>query len=81
LWLRDNVSIFIIQFVDTLVVLLLLCDFGIIDWEHFGILLLNGYLFKMLIAMLDTPIIYFIVWCLRKYFDLKEPGEELEIEI
>jgi uncharacterized integral membrane protein (TIGR00697 family) len=81
LWLRNNASTFTSQFVDTLVILLLLCSFGIIEWKHFGVLLLNGYLFKMLVALLDTPIIYFIVWRFRKYFDMKEPGEELMVEM
>ncbi len=81
LWLRNNASTFTSQFVDTLVILLLLCGFGIIEWELFGVLLLNGYLFKMLIALFDTPIIYFVVWRFRKYFDLKKPGEELHVEM
>lgn len=80
LWLRNNASTFTSQFVDTLVILLLLCSFGIIEWKLFGLLLLNGFLFKMLIALFDTPIIYFIVWRFRKYFDLLEPGEELNTE-
>jgi uncharacterized integral membrane protein (TIGR00697 family) len=79
LWFRNNVSTFSSQFVDTFTVLFLLCSFGVIDWELFGMLLLNGYLFKVLIALLDTPVIYFIVWSFRKHFGLKGHGAEIQL--
>lgn len=78
LWLRNNASTFTSQFVDTFTVLFLLCSFGVIEWKYFGGLLLNGYLFKVLIAALDTPIIYVVVWWMRRYFGLKGNGAELE---
>ncbi len=80
LWLRNNFSTFSSQFIDTLTVLLLLCSSGIIAWDRFGALLLNGFLFKVLIAALDTPILYTCVYIARKRFKL-EQGEELEMEI
>jgi len=79
LWLRNNASTFSSQFVDTFTVLLLLCSFNVIEWELFGMLLLNGYLFKVMIAMIDTPIIYVIVWGMRKHFGLKGYGAELQL--
>lgn len=39
LWLRNNASTFTSQFIDTFVVLLLLCSFGVIEWGLFGVLL------------------------------------------
>ncbi len=78
LWLRNNASTFSSQFVDTCTVLLLLCSFGVIEWKLFGILLLNGYLFKVLVAMIDTPIIYFIVHLFKKRFKLENTGDELK---
>ncbi|MHA7056052.1 queuosine precursor transporter [Aquimarina sp. M1] len=80
LWIRNNFSTFSSQFIDTLTVLLLLCSTGIIDWDRFGILLLNGFLFKVLVAALDTPLLYLGVFILRKRFQLKQGGE-LELEI
>ncbi len=71
LWLRNNFSTFTSQFVDTFTVLLLLCSFGKIDWTLFGSLLLSGFLFKVLIAALDTPFLYAAVYGLRKTFGLK----------
>ena len=39
LWLRNNGSTIVSQLVDTGAVLLLLCAFGVIEWERFGGLL------------------------------------------
>lgn len=77
LWLRNNFSTFTSQLVDTGTVLLLLCSFGVIEWKLFGILLLNGYLFKVMFALFDTPIIYAVVYYVRKHFGLKDEGAEL----
>ncbi len=78
LWLRNNFSTFFSQFIDTFTVLLLLCSFGKIDWSLFGGLLLSGFLFKVLVAACDTPLLYASVFALRKRFGLKM-GEEIEM--
>ena len=65
LWLRNNGSTIASQLVDTGAVLLLLCSFDVIAWERFGGLLVNGFLFKMLIALLDTPLFYAAVCYLK----------------
>jgi uncharacterized integral membrane protein (TIGR00697 family) len=78
LWLRNNFSTFSSQLIDTLTVLLLLCSFGVIDWENFGKLLLSGFLFKVIIAALDTPILYLFVYAFRQKFGLKV-GEEIDL--
>lgn len=80
LWLRNNFSTFSSQFIDTFTVLLLLCITEVIDWDRFGILLLNGFLFKVLVAAFDTPLLYLAVYALRKRFKLKQGGE-LALEI
>ncbi len=80
LWLRNNFSTFSSQLIDTLTVLLLLCSAGIIEWNRFGVLLLNGFLFKVLVAALDTPLLYIAVYFFRKRFKLKQGGE-LAMEI
>ncbi len=80
LWLRNNFSTFSSQLIDTASILLLLCSFGVIEWELFGILLLNGYLFKVLFALIDTPIIYLIVYFTRKYYKLEGQGAELLLD-
>lgn len=77
LWLRNNFSTFSSQLIDTLTVLLLLCSFGVLEWEVFGKLLLSGFLFKVIIAALDTPILYLFVYAFRQKFELKV-GEEID---
>jgi len=80
LWFRNNFSTFTSQLVDTGTVLLLLCSFGVIEWKLFGLLLLNGYLFKVMFALFDTPIIYAVVYFMRKYFNLEGEGAEIIID-
>jgi len=77
LWIRNNFSTMTSQLVDTGTVLLLLCGFGVIEWEMFGILLLNGYLFKVIFALFDTPVIYFMVHLMRKYFHMEDVNKPL----
>lgn len=79
LWLRNNFSTFLSQFVDTFSVLFLLCSFDKIEWNLFWPLLLSGFLFKVLVAACDTPFLYLSVFALRKKFGLKQ-GEELNFE-
>ncbi|MGB3590653.1 MAG: queuosine precursor transporter [Nonlabens sp.] len=79
LWLRNNFSTVFSQFVDTLSVLLLLCATGIIPWDMFKSLLWAGFLFKVVVALLDTPLLYLGVYILRKRFNLLE-GEELQLD-
>ena len=76
LWLRNNFSTFASQFIDTFTVLFLLCSFGVLPWGIFTGLLISGFLFKIIIAALDTPILYIIVYAFRKRFNLKV-GEEI----
>lgn len=79
LWLRNNFSTFSSQFIDTLAVLALLCSFGKIEWSNFYTLLLSGFLYKVLIAILDTPLLYAIVFGLKKRFNL-EANQEIELQ-
>ncbi len=80
LWLRNNFSTFSSQIIDTLTVLLLLCSFGIIDWTNFLGLFISGVIFKMMIAFLDTPILYLVVFAFRYRFKLKI-NQEIDDEV
>jgi len=71
LWLRNNFSTWLSQFVDTFTILILLCSFEIISWDKFSGLLIAGFLFKILIALFDTPFLYLGVFLFRKRFNLK----------
>ena len=68
LWLRNNGSTIFSQLIDTSAVLILLCSFEIIDWTKFNTLLINGFLFKVFVALIDTPLFYLISWYLKKSF-------------
>jgi len=78
LWLRNNFSTFSSQVIDTLTVLVLLCSFEIIPWNKFLGLLISGVVFKLIIALIDTPILYGVVFIFKAHFHLKR-GEEIEI--
>lgn len=78
LWLRNNFSTFLSQFIDTATVLLLLCSFGEIDWSKFAGLLISGFIFKVMVAATDTPFLYLGVYFFRKRFKL-EVNEEIDL--
>jgi len=78
LWLRNNFSTFASQFLDTFTVISLLCLFEILPWELCFGLVLSGFVFKVLVAAFDTPLLYLFVWLFKRKFNLKE-GEELLI--
>ncbi|NNK69709.1 MAG: queuosine precursor transporter [Flavobacteriaceae bacterium] len=78
LWLRNNFSTFLSQFIDTATVLLLLCSFGEIEWDKFAGLLVSGFIFKVLVAATDTPFLYLGVYLFRRRFKLKV-NEEIDL--
>lgn len=79
LWLRNNFSTFTSQFVDTFTVVGLLCLFGVLPWSLFSGLVISGFIFKIFIALLDTPLLYLFVYLFRKRFNLKL-GEEIALD-
>ena len=79
LWLRNNFSTFSSQLVDTVTVVGLLCIFGVLPWDKFYGLVISGFLFKIFIAFLDTPLLYLFVYLLRKRFKLKI-GQEITLD-
>ena len=78
LWVRNNFSTFASQFLDTFSVVCLLSVFGVLPWDLFFGLVLSGFIFKVIVALLDTPLLYLLVWMFKKKFDLKW-GEEIKL--
>ena len=80
LWLRNNFSTITSQLVDTFLILFLLMSLspeeGLQNWNDLKKLFLNGFLFKILVALIDTIPLYLLVNLLRKKFNLKQ-GEEV----
>ncbi len=63
LWLRNNLSTVVSQFIDSFL-FVTIAFYGIHSvWP----LILGQWVVKLGIAVLDTPIIYFIVWGIRKH--------------
>ena len=78
LWLRNNFSTFTSQFVDTFTIVSLLILFGILPQDKFLVLIISGFIFKVIVAILDTPLLYLFVWMFRSKFNLKI-GEEIKL--
>jgi len=71
LWLRNNFSTIISQLVDTTLVVGII----FIDTESFGTIgkmILDGWLFKILWAVFDTPIMYIGSWLFKLKFKISE---------
>jgi len=80
LWLRNTASTCISQAVDAFAVIAI--TFGAVflagdmTLKVLLSLFLSNYLFKFFAALIDTPIIYFLVARLRPYLGLSAPGKE-----
>ena len=77
LWLRNNGSTIFSQLIDTVLVILVLF-IGVKTTAEITSMIFDGWLFKVICALIDTPIIYVSVFLIRKYFKLK-PGEEIQL--
>ena len=79
LWLRNNFSTYLSQFIDTFTVVGLLCIFKVLPWSMFYGLVISGFIFKVIVAFLDTPFLYFFVYLFRRRFNLKV-NQEIDLE-
>ena len=76
LWLRNNGSTLISQGIDSIAVISI--TFGVklfggeMEIQHFLVLLGSNYLFKMVVALLDTLPFYFLVYHLRRYLKIED---------
>ncbi len=67
LWLRNNASTMVSQLVDTIIVNSIFLGFGLgLDWDLVAKIIVANYVFKLLIAVIDTPFIYLGVWAVRR---------------
>tara|TARA_X000001036_G_scaffold440008_1_gene493684 strand:- start:8019 stop:8681 length:663 start_codon:yes stop_codon:yes gene_type:complete len=69
LWLRNNASTFASQLLDTILVICILFV-GVWNTEQIISAIIDGWLFKILMALIDTPIIYGIIYLLRGKIDI-----------
>ena len=69
LWLRNNGSTVASQLIDTTLVVCILF-LGVWNRDQIFQAIIDGWLFKMLMAFVDTPIIYGIVYLLKGKIDI-----------
>ena len=69
LWLRNNGSTVASQLIDTTLVVCILF-LGVWSGDQIFQAIIDGWLFKMLMAFIDTPIIYGIVYLLKGKIDI-----------
>jgi queuosine precursor transporter len=77
LWLRNNFSTTFSQLIDTFLVVTVIF-IGAKSAAEIGLMVFDGWLFKVICAAGDTLIIYPVAWGFRKYFKISH-GEELQI--
>jgi len=66
LWLRNNLSTLVSQAADSLV-FVMLAFYGVFSGTVLLSILLTTYLFKVMVALLDTPIVYAGRWALKQH--------------
>tara|TARA_B100000902_G_scaffold399275_1_gene469382 strand:- start:2502 stop:3158 length:657 start_codon:yes stop_codon:yes gene_type:complete len=71
LWLRNNGSTIASQLVDTTLVICILFV-GVWEVDQIKSAIIDGWLFKMLMAFIDTPIIYGAIYLLKGKIDIAE---------
>ena len=69
LWLRNNASTVASQLLDTILVICILFV-GVWNSDQIISAVIDGWTFKMLMALVDTPIIYSIIYLLKGKIDI-----------
>lgn len=78
LWLRNNGSTIFSQLVDTILVVGVIFA-GDLSWSTMLGFISDGWLFKAIIAILDTPVIYAVVYIIKKRHNLVWGQEFTEV--
>ena len=72
LWLRNNGSTWISQLVDTIIVNSIFLRFGLgMDWEPIIAIIVANYVVKIMLAMIDTPLIYLARMGIEKWLGIE----------
>lgn len=88
LWVRNNFSTMFSQLIDTtLVVSVIFLDFkdGQLvpkyGWTSFGMLIFDGWLFKVMWAAIDTPVFYLLSWWYKRRFRIGDNAQVSKVEM
>lgn len=79
LWLRNNGSTIASQLIDTTLVISILFV-GVWDTNQILSAIIDGWIFKMLMALIDTPIIYAVIYFLKGKIDIAPYQEGIPYE-
>tara|TARA_R110002126_G_scaffold6872_4_gene34704 strand:+ start:631 stop:1395 length:765 start_codon:yes stop_codon:yes gene_type:complete len=76
MWLRNNGSTIISQLVDTIIVNGIFLRWGLdMQWDAIGRIILMVYLFKVCLAVIDTPMIYAARAAMERFLGIAhDPG-------
>ncbi len=74
IFIRNNGSTMISQFVDTLV-FITVAFFGVVEFKIFVSMLIGQYIVKLVIAAVDTPFVYTGIHLIKKYTKAKSVFE------
>jgi uncharacterized integral membrane protein (TIGR00697 family) len=80
IWIRNLVSTSISLFLDTCFVITFMAIFGIFEWTNLLTLIKGSYSFKLFFTILNIPMFYLYVLCIRKFLssNANTPSEHLE---
>ena len=73
LWLRNNASTMLSQLIDTTAVVLVLF-YGVWGWGQISAVIVASYSFKLIVAAVDTPLMYAGEWFFRDIKDESRTG-------
>lgn len=66
LWIRNNVSTITAQAIDTILITTIFYQADLFAYENYWNLIIDNIIFKTIIALLDTPVLYSLVFLVRK---------------
>ena len=72
LWLRNNASTMLSQLIDTTAVVTILF-YGVWSWPEISAVIIASYVFKLLVAAADTPLMYLGTWL---FADIREESRK-----
>ena len=65
LWLRNNASTIVSQAMDS-VIFITIAFAGAVPWAIFGQMILLQWIIKCIVALVDTPVCYLVVWWIKR---------------
>jgi len=71
LWLRNNLSTISSQLLDS-TLFVIIAFYGMMSTSELLMLVIGQYFVKVIIAVMDTPIVYMLVYIIRNKFDVGE---------